>query len=115
MGEYGLKPLTFFRKSSVLDVWLDSQYVFGGLCTASSTKGTSHCSCLKFFNNNQQWLAKIINKKLAVSNTADTLFKNQIFIDVFEKEDYEYAALQKELFIGPFVECFKTTSLGKPY
>ena len=112
-GRIWVKAVNFFRKSSILDVWLDSQYVFGGLCTASSTKGTSDCSCLKFFNNNQQRLAKIINKKLAVSNTADTLFKNQIFIEVFEKENYEYAALRKELFIGPFVERFKTTTLTK--
>ena len=45
----------------------------------------------------------------------DTFFKNQIFIDVFENEDYEYAARRKELLIGPFVECFKTTTWGKPY
>ena len=67
------------------------------------------------FNKNQQLLGKIITNKLAVSCTADTFLKNQIFVDVFETEDYEYAALRKELLIARFVERFKTITLGKPY
>ena len=42
-----------------------------------------------------------------------TLLKIQITIDVFLIEGYGYAALRKELPIAPFVECFKTTRLGK--
>ena len=37
-----------------------------------------------------------MTNKLAVSSTTDTLLKNQIFVDVFLVEDYEYNALQKE-------------------
>ena len=45
----------------------------------------------------------------------DTLLKNLFFVDVFETEDYEYAALWKELLIAPFLEGFKTITLGKNY
>ena len=41
--------------------------------------------------------------------------KNQIFVDVFLIEDYEYAALRKGLFIAPFAKRFNTTTLGNPY
>ena len=37
-----------------------------------------------------------MTNKLAVSSTTDTLLKNQIFVDVFLVEDYEYNALRKE-------------------
>ena len=43
----------------------------------------------------------------------DTLLKTQVTVDVFLIEGYGYAALQKELPIAPFVECFKATRLGK--
>ena len=45
----------------------------------------------------------------------DTLFKTQIFVEVFLREEYEYAVLRKELLIPPFVEHFKTINLGKSY
>ena len=45
----------------------------------------------------------------------DTFLKTQIFAGVFLIEGYEYAALQKELLLSPFVERFKTTNLEKPY
>ena len=67
------------------------------------------------FYKNQQLLAKIITNKLAVSCTTDTFLKNQTFVDAFETEDYECAALRKELLIARFVERFKTITLGKPY
>ena len=99
-----------FRKTSILDVWLGSKYAFGELCTGWSTKGTSHYSYWKVFNNNN-----LVKFKLAVSSSTDTLLENLIFIDVFETEDYEYAALQKKLLTAPFVECFKLTTFGGPY
>ena len=78
-------------------------------------KGTSHCYCSKLFNSNQQLLGKIISNKLAVSSTMDTLLKSQIFVDIFEIENYKYAALRKKLLISTFVERFKITTLGKCY
>ena len=60
-------------------------------------------------------VSKSTTNKLAVSSTTDTLLENQVFVDVFLIEEYEYAALWKELLIAPFVERFKTTNLGKPY
>ena len=45
----------------------------------------------------------------------DTSLENQIFIDVFLTEHYDYAALRKGLLIALFVKLFKTTNLGKPY
>ena len=42
---------------------------------------------------------KTITNKLAVSSATDTLLKTQIFVDVFLKEGYEYAALREELLI----------------
>ena len=52
-----------------------------------------------------------------------TLIKNQIFVDVFEIEDYQHlliegyvqGALWKELLIAPFVKHFKTTTLRKSH
>ena len=44
--------------------------------------------------------------KLCVSSTTDTLLKNQIFVDAFLIEDYEYDVLRKELLVAPFVEHF---------
>ena len=44
-----------------------------------------------------------ITNKLALSRAMDTLLKNQISIDVFMIEDYEYAALRKKFLISPFV------------
>ena len=108
-----LEAVNFFRKSSILDVWMGSKYAFRGLCTAWFTKGTSHCSCSKSLNNNQQLLGKVITNKLTVSSSTDTLLKNQIFGDVFEEEDHKYAALRKELLIAPIVEHLKITTLGK--
>ena len=60
-------------------------------------------------------LGKTITNKLAISSATDTLLKTQIYVDVFLIEEYEYAALQKELLIAQFVERFKTTNFGKPY
>ena len=57
----------------------------------------------------------MVTNKLDVSSTTDTLLKNLFFVDVFETEDYEYAALWKELLIAPFLEGFKTITLGKNY
>ena len=37
------------------------------------------------------------------------LLKNQIFVDPFLIENYN------KLFVAPFVEHVKTTTLGKPY
>ena len=68
--------------------------------------------CRKF--NKTTW-QKCHQNKVAVSNTTDTLRKNQIFVDAFLIEDYEYNALRKELLVAPFVEHFKTTTLGKLY
>ena len=45
----------------------------------------------------------------------DTLLKTQISVDVFLIEVYEYAALQKELFIAHFIEGFKTNNSEKPH
>ena len=41
-------------------------------------------------------LDKSITNKLTVNSTTGTLLKNQIFVDVFLVEDYEYNALRKE-------------------
>ena len=62
-----------------------------------------------------QLLSKSITNKLAIDNTMDTQLKNQIFIDVFLIEDYEYAAQRKELLITTFGERFKATTLGKSH
>ena len=63
----------------------------------------------------QQLLSKSVNNKLAVSSTTETFLKNQIFVDVFPIDDYEYAALWKGFLIAPFVERFQTTTLRNPY
>ena len=52
---------------------------------------------------------------LVVSSTTDTLLKNQIFVEVFLKESYEYPLLRKELAIALFVELYKTVTLVKSY
>ena len=108
-----LEAVNFFRKSSILDVWMGSKYAFRGLCTAWFTKGTSHCSCWKSFKNNQQLLGEVITNKLAVSSSTDNLLKNQIFGDIFEEEDYKYAILRKKLLVAPIVEHVNITTLGK--
>ena len=53
--------------------------------------------------------------KLAISSTTDTSLKTLISTDVFLIKDYDDAVLLKEVLTAPFVERFKTTTLGKSY
>ena len=48
-------------KSCISDVWLDSKYVFEGLCTWCSMRETSLCSCCRVFNNNCLAEVSLIN------------------------------------------------------
>ena len=58
-------------------------------------------------------LGKIITSEKVVTSNTNTFHKNRIFVYVFEIENNGYAVLRKELLIAPFVECCKTTTLGK--
>ena len=45
--------------------------------------------------------------------TWENSLKHWISVDFFLVEGYGQGALRKELDIGPFVECFKTSTLGR--
>ena len=47
--------------------------------------------------------------------TWNNLLKHCISAEVFLIEGLIQGALRKELIIAPFVECFKTATLGKSY
>ena len=48
-------------------------------------------------------------------STWNNLLKHCISAEFFPDEGYVQGALQKELHIDPFVECFKTATLGNSY
>ena len=50
--------------------------------------------------------------KVPLQVSTDTFLEYQVFV-VFLIESYEYAALQKELLIAPFVERFKIITFSK--
>ena len=52
---------------------------------------------------------------MVFASTWNNLLKHCISADFLLMESYVQCALRKELRIAPFVECFKTATLGKSY